>query len=97
MTTAEDTTTTEAAAIDSAIAEGGSYELLKRRLMQHGEVLAGKVQALNEARIGAFGKADLRIKARLRARTENNCVARDIVRVGDSLLFGYNVFMGLRK
>ena len=83
--------------IDAAIAEGGSYDLLKRRLMQHGEALVGKVQALNEARIGAFGKSDLRLKARLRARTENNCVARDIVRVGDTLLFGYNVFIGLRK
>jgi hypothetical protein len=34
---------------------------------------------------------------RTRARTHNNCVARDIVRIGDQLLFGYNVFIGLRK
>ena len=92
MTTPDNTTS-----IDTAIAEGGSYELLKRRLMQHGEALASKVQTLNEARVSAFGKTDLHLKARLRARTENNCVARDIVRVGDTLLFGYNVFMGLRK
>ena len=30
-------------------------------------------------------------------RQEHNCVARDIVQVGDCLLFGYNVFMGLKK
>ena len=34
---------------------------------------------------------------RIRIRTENNCLARDIVRFGNWLLFGYNVFMGLKK
>jgi len=33
----------------------------------------------------------------VRIRTENNCIARDIVQVGDCLLFGYNVFIGLKK
>src|SRR5690606_18319433 len=31
-----------------------------------------------------------------RVRTENNCVPRDIVMVEGQLLFGYNVFIGLR-
>lgn len=84
-------------AVDQAVAEGGSYELLKKRLQQQGDSLAGKIRALNEARLSAFGRSDLRLLTRLRARTENNCVARDIVRVGDLLVFGYNVFMGLRQ
>lgn len=83
--------------VDAAVAEGASYELLKKRLQQQGEALASKIGALNEARLAAFGRTDLRLQSRLRARTENNCVARDIVRVGDLLIFGYNVFMGLRK
>jgi hypothetical protein len=31
-----------------------------------------------------------------RIRTENNCVPRDIVSVGGKMLFGYNVFIGLK-
>ncbi|MBK6908971.1 MAG: DNA repair ATPase [Rhodocyclaceae bacterium] len=93
MTQAE----TDSTQVEAAVAAGGSYELLRKRLQQQGEVLAGKIKQLNEARLTAFGRSDLKLQARLRARTENNCVARDIVRVGDTLVFGYNVFMGLRK
>src|SRR5690606_20824189 len=32
-----------------------------------------------------------------RVRTENNCVPRDIVSVGENLLFAYNVFIGLKS
>jgi hypothetical protein len=52
---------------------------------------------LNAARVAEFGKSDQSLVLRTRARTANNCVARDIVRMGDQLLFGYNVFIGLRK
>ncbi|WP_148714811.1 DNA repair ATPase [Chitinolyticbacter meiyuanensis] len=83
--------------IDQDIAASGGYELLKQRLSQQGEVLLGAAGTLNEARLAAFGRADLRLLARTRARTENNCVARDIVRVGELLLFGYNVYIGLRQ
>lgn len=83
--------------VDAAVAEGAGYELLKKRLENQGAALAAKIGTLNEARLAAFGRTDLRLQSRLRARTENNCVARDIVRVGDLLVFGYNVFMGLRK
>nr|WP_246540512.1 DNA repair ATPase [sulfur-oxidizing endosymbiont of Gigantopelta aegis] len=33
---------------------------------------------------------------RVRVRTENNCNARDIVQINNYLLFGYNVFIGLK-
>lgn len=84
-------------AVERLVAEGGSYELLKKRLQTQGEQLLGQTQALNQARVGEFGKAEQRLLLRTRARTENNCVARDLVRIGDVLLFGYNVFIGLRK
>ncbi len=79
------------------VAEGGSYELLKKRLTTQGDALLGKAQALNEARLAAFGRSEQQLLLRTRARTENNCVARDLVRIGDVLLFGYNVFIGLKK
>lgn len=97
--------TTPAAAADAPadrteqmVAASGSYELLKSRLATLGGTLQAKARALNEARVEAFGRSEQALLKRLRARTENNCVARDIVRIHDGLLlFGYNVFIGLRK
>lgn len=82
---------------EAMVADSGSYELLKKRLAALGESLQKKTLALNEARIAEFGRSEQTLVLRTRARTENNCVARDIVRIGDLLLFGYNVFIGLRK
>ena len=82
---------------ESLVADSSSYELLKKRLTTQGEQLRDKSRALNASRIAAFGKSDQTLILRTRARTANNCVARDIVRMGDQLLFGYNVFIGLRK
>ena len=88
---------TSAEQTDSMVGDSGSYELLKKRLGSHGDALLGKAQALNAARVAEFGRNEQSLILRTRARTENNCVARDIVRIGDRLLFGYNVFIGLRK
>lgn len=82
---------------EAMVADSGSYELLKKRLAARGEALQQKTQALNAARVAAFGRGEQHLLLRTRARTENNCVARDIVRIGEQLLFGYNVFIGLRK
>ena len=82
---------------DAMVGGSGSYELLKKRLVSHGDALLSRTQALNTARVAEFGRNEQSLILRTRARTENNCVARDIVRIGDRLLFGYNVFIGLRK
>jgi MoxR-like ATPase len=82
---------------ESLIAESGSYELLKKRLADQGTILQQKTLALNTARLSEFGRAGQALILRTRARTENNCVARDLTRIGDLLLFGYNVFIGLKK
>ena len=82
---------------EAMVAGSGSYELLKQRLAQRGDALQRKARALNEARLAEFGRSELALLKRTRARTENNCVPRDIVRVGDHLLFAFNVFIGLRK
>jgi ATPase involved in DNA repair/ATPase family associated with various cellular activities (AAA) len=82
---------------EALVSGSGSYDLLKKRLETQGEGLLRKTQALNEQRLAEFGRSDQTLILRTRARTENNAVARDIVRIGDLLLFGYNVFIGLRK
>ena len=55
-----------------------------------------KADALNSKRKEAFGGTELTVVGNERVRTENNCVPRDIINVGGTLLFGYNVFLGLK-
>lgn len=91
------TADSEAAIVDSAVAEGGAYEIIRKRLIEQGRELNQKVGQLNAARLEEFGSSEMSVTGRVRVRTENNCVARDMVQVGDHLLFGYNVFIGLKK
>jgi hypothetical protein len=83
--------------VDNAVAEGGAYEIIRKRLTAQGQQLNEKTSAFNEARLTEFGSSNMSIIGRVRVRTEHNCVARDIVQVGEYLLFGYNVFIGLKK
>ena len=83
--------------VDQAVAEGGAYEVIRKRLLEQGKKLKQQTQTLNDARLTEFGSSEIAVVARVRVRTENNCVARDIVQVGELLLFGYNVYIGLKK
>ncbi len=82
---------------DQAVASGNAYEHIKRRLSEQGSRLQAQTVALNNARLEEFGSTQIQVIARTRIRTEHNCVAQDMVQVGDYLLFGYNVFMGLKR
>lgn len=77
--------------------DSATFDLLRKRLVAAAQTLQTKAAALNAQRLQAFGRTESRLLGRLSARTENNCVARDMVRVGELLLFGYNVFIGLKK
>ena len=83
--------------INKAVADGGSYEIIRRRLEDQNKKLEAGILALNEKREGEFGKTLLDVIDRVRVRTENNCVPRDMVRINGQLLFGYNVYIGLKK
>ena len=83
--------------VDKAVTEGGSYDIIRQRLVEQGSELDQKIAHLNQARSDAFGSTDLSVVGRSRVRTENNCLGRDIVQVGPYLVFGYNVFIGLKK
>ncbi|MFC4111218.1 DNA repair ATPase [Nonomuraea zeae] len=76
--------------------EAGTYEVLRNRLQAQAKALAAAAGALNGQRLRVFGGAELRLLGTERIRTENNCVPRDIVSLGDVMLFGYNVFIGLK-
>jgi len=90
-------TTTVQTNTDQAVAEGGAYEVLRKRLIEQGGRLRAIAEQLNTQRLAEFGSSQMAAIGRLRVRTENNCVPRDLVQVGDCLLFGYNVFIGLKR
>ncbi|MEZ7502980.1 DNA repair ATPase [Psychrobacter sp. Arc29] len=87
----------QATQTDQAVAAGNAYELIKKRLTEQGRRLEQLTAKLNAARLTEFGSTQMQVIARTRIRTEHNCVAQDMVQVGDYLLFGYNVFMGLKR
>ncbi|GAA4450664.1 DNA repair ATPase [Phytohabitans houttuyneae] len=74
----------------------GTYEVLRARLADRSAELARRAEALNARRLEVFGSAEMRLVGTERIRTENNCVPRDIVSIGGQMLFGYNVFIGLK-
>lgn len=74
----------------------GSYEVIRARLGALADDLKARADALNEQRKAAFGGVELSVIGNERVRTENNCVPCDIVMVQGRLLFGYNVFIGLK-
>ncbi len=88
---------TDRTGLESIVQEGSAFETIQRRLKEQGAQLRREVSGLNQAREDIFGSAGMNVLGRARVRTENNAVARDVVRLGDSLLFGFNLRLGLRK
>jgi hypothetical protein len=76
--------------------KGGAYELIRNRLKNHSQDLRQRLDRLNEARKTAFGSVEHKLLSSDRISTDNNCVPRDMVPIGDQFIFGYNVFVGLR-
>lgn len=87
---------TGGAGTPAATVDAGTYEVLRARLADRAGELARRAERLNARRIEVFGGTELRLLGTERIRTEHNCVPRDIVSVGGLMLFGYNVFLGLK-
>ncbi len=77
--------------------EEGTYEIIRNRLRKQGEELRRRVDLLNKSRKEVFGSIETTLIDTDRITTENNCLAVDMVPVGDNLLFGYNVTIGLKS
>ncbi len=82
--------------VEQAVADGGAYELIRKRLEEQASSLDSIARELNQNRLLEFGETSMEVIGRVRVHTDNNCIARDIVQVNDFLLFGYNVFIGLK-
>ena len=81
--------------VDAALT-GGNYEVLRARLATAGTELAKRADALNTRRKALFGGTAPELVATERLRTEHNCVPVDLVGIGDDLLVGFDVFLGLK-
>ena len=78
------------------ILEEGTYEIIQSRLQKQKEELQNKLGQLNQERAKVFGSVETKLIANNRINTENNCIARDIITIGEVSIFGYNVHFGLR-
>jgi hypothetical protein len=88
---------TEPTVAGESTLEGGSYDVIRRRLLERAAELGRRCDALNAARHKLFGGRELALLATDRVRTENNCVPRDVVSIAGHLLFGFQVFIGLKS
>ncbi|MFD8023808.1 DNA repair ATPase [Streptomyces lavendulae] len=70
--------------------DAGTYEVLRDRLAAQSGELARRAEALNTLRVEEFGSTGLALDATEHIRTEHPLIPRDIVAVGDTLLFGYH-------
>ncbi|MCH0562869.1 DNA repair ATPase [Streptomyces sp. MUM 2J] len=77
--------------------DAGTYEVLRDRLAAQAADLARRAEALNTRRTAEFGATHLDLTGTGRLRTERAAVPRDLVAVGEHLLFGCTDLTGLRE
>jgi len=77
--------------------EQGTYEIIKNRLRKNADDLNQRLEKLNTARKEVFGSVESTLIATDRINTQNNCTPADMIAIGETMLFGYNVIMGLKS
>ncbi|MBC2866004.1 DNA repair ATPase [Streptomyces mexicanus] len=68
--------------------DAGTYEVLRDRLTAQAAELARAAEALDARRVAEFGATRFDLTGTARLRTDQPSVPRDVVAVGDRLLFG---------
>ncbi len=76
--------------------EGGTYEIIRNRLLKGGRELQNRLNELNITRKEVFGSIETKLIANERITTDHNCIPADMVSIDDFFIFGYNVHMGLK-
>ena len=77
--------------------ESSTYEIIRNRLTNSGKELRSRLDQLNEARKAVFGSIDTALLSTERITTEHNCIARDLLAIGNRILLGYNIHFGLKS
>lgn len=76
---------------------GGTYEIIRGRLKNSARELQSRLLKLNKSRKDVFGAIDSALLGTERISTDNNCIPKDMVAIGENFIFGYNVHLGLRS
>ncbi|MCX5205798.1 DNA repair ATPase [Streptomyces sp. NBC_00237] len=87
--TARENTGTTATEIPASAVDLGTYEVLRDRLTAQAADLTARTEALNGARIAAFGSRDLALTGTECVRTAAPSLPSDLVAIGDALLLGH--------
>lgn len=77
--------------------DAGTYEIIRKRLQSQKDDLIKRLGELNKDRKEVFASNEFVLHANQRITTENNCIARGIIALGNICIFGYNVHFGLRS
>ncbi len=77
--------------------QGSNYDIIQERLLDQAAELRDRADDLNDKRREVFGGTELDVVGQETIRTDNNCVPQDIVNIGGHLLFGYNVYIGMKS
>lgn len=74
----------------------GSYNVIRNRLIERSKELKEKLEKLDQKRVEIYGQIKNSLKKSEAIVTENSCIPRDIVPVGNKVILGYNVHIGLK-
>jgi hypothetical protein len=74
-----------------------SYNVIRNRLLESSAELKDKLERLNQKRIEIYGETKNTLKKSEAIVTENSCIPRDIVPIGNKIILGYNVHLGLKS
>ena len=77
--------------------ERGTYEIIRGRLESYTGELRQKLDQLNSERREVFGSIPTELLSTDRISTSNNCLAQDLVPIGQHFIFGFNVTIGLKS
>ena len=77
--------------------ESGTYEIIRNRLKGYAQDLRERLQQLGQIRKDVFGSIETVLLGSERVTTEHNCIPRDMIAIGDQIIFGYNIHFGLKK
>ncbi len=77
--------------------DSGAYEVILQRLQVQKNKILDNVALLNKERKEVFGATAFELLANLRINTANNCIAKDILALGNLCILGYNVQFGLKQ
>ncbi len=83
--------------IEQAMQEGGSFAVIRNRLLNNASDFKSSIVDLDEKRKVEFGGVALDVLTNVNLLTGSNCKPVDIAKVGDVLLFGFDSEIGMKS